>query len=127
MQIGKGEGERKELCFELRFDKNEEIVLKNQNGDETVLSVEKFKEFVDGSTNADYVFKNYDGEEVKWFASSVPNDALLNMGEKASLFTLPHKTGLEKYSFYIPNTFVKEDTKSDDGRLEISIPSDLQG
>lgn len=126
MQIGKGENERKELCFELRFDKNEEIVLKNQNGDETVLSVEQFKEFVDSSTNADYVFKNYDGEEVKWFTSSVPNDALLNMGEKASLFAFPHKTGLEKYSFYIPNTFVKEDAKSDDGRLEISIPSDLR-
>ena len=125
-QITDLQSDSRELCFELRFDKTENVVLKNQNGDETVLSFEKFKEIVDGTTNADYEFKNNEGDEAKWFTSSVPNDALLNMGEKASLFTFPNGTGLEKYSFYIPNTFVKEDTESDDGRIEISIPSDLR-
>ena len=125
-QITDLQSDSRELCYELKFDKAENVVLKNQNGDETVLSFEKFKEIVDGTTNADYEFKNNDGDETKWFTSSVPNDALLNMGEKASLFTFPNGTGLEKYSFYIPNTFVKEDTESDDGRIEISIPSDLR-
>ncbi|MBE5751951.1 MAG: DUF3849 domain-containing protein [Clostridiales bacterium] len=125
-QITDLQSDSRELCYELKFDKNENVILKNQNGDETVLSFEKFKEIVDGTTNADYEFKNNDGDETKWFTSSVPNDALLNMGEKASLFTFPNGTGLEKYSFYIPNTFVKEDTESDDGRIEISIPSDLR-
>ena len=125
-QITDLQSDSRELCYELKFDKTENVILKNQNGDETVLSFEKFKEIVDGTTNADYEFKNNDGDETKWFTSSVPNDALLNMGEKASLFTFPNGTGLEKYSFYIPNTFVKEDTESDDGRIEISIPSDLR-
>ena len=125
-QITDLQSDSRELCYELKFDKTENVILKNQNGDETVLSFEKFKEIVDGTTNADYEFKNNDGVETKWFTSSVPNDALLNMGEKASLFTFPNGTGLEKYSFYIPNTFVKEDTESEDGRIEISIPSDLR-
>ena len=69
-QITDLQSDSRELCYELKFDKNENVILKNQNGDETVLSFEKFKEIVDGTTNADYEFKNNDGEETKWFTSS---------------------------------------------------------
>ena len=79
-QITDLQSDSRELCFELRLDKNENIILKNQNGDETVLTAEKFKEHVDGSTNANYEFKANDSEEVRWFTSSVPNDALIIIG-----------------------------------------------
>ncbi len=114
----------RELCYQLLVDANEEIVLKNRNGAEKILTGTEFASLVSGSSNADY--KGKPEEEAKdWVVISVPKEAMLGMYENASLFLLPQFTETPSATFYLPNTFIEEDIESDEGRIEIRLPEDF--
>ncbi len=125
-QITDLQSDSRELCYDMRFDKNDMIVLKHKDNAEVELSFDEFKDIVNGSTNADYPIRSTEEGETRWFTTNVPKDAVVNMGEKSTSFRFPNETGLEKYTFYIPNSFVRADEKSEEGRMEISAPSDLR-
>ena len=87
------------------------------------LSAEEFQEAVGGTKSADYVRYNVNGEK-RWTVISVPANAMIDSYEKSTLFAMPNNAEF-KGSFYVPNSFVSEDTDSDEERLRIAVPDDF--
>lgn len=114
----------RELCYQLLVEANEEIVLKNKKGEEKILTGTEFASLVSGSSNADYKVKPEE-EAKRYIVMSVPKEAMLGMYENASLFLLPQVTETPSATFYLPNSFIKEDIESEEGRIEIRLPEDF--
>lgn len=123
-QIADMQSDSRELAVSLRFKEDDVILIKNLDKDDEVeLPVQKFRELVDGKLNKDYI-REKENDETKWTNINVPAEAMLGSYEKSSLFTMPNKSDV-KGSFYVPNSFVNEDTESEDERFRISVPDDF--
>ena len=118
------QSDSRELAYSLRLGEKETVLIKNMEEDKEVeLSAEEFNNLVDGKTSQDYI-RQHDGDKTKWTTVNVPSEAMLGNYENSSLFIMPNNSKV-KGSFYVPNTFVSEDTESDDERFRISVPDDF--
>ena len=118
------ESDGHELCYELVFPADREIVIKNRDGDEAVFTAAEFVEYIGGTTNADYE-RHERADDTSWYAISVPQEALHGTYEKSSLFAMPEKSNFAGYRYYIPNVFVEEDKRSEYGNILITLPDDF--
>ena len=110
-----------ELCYELVFPADGEITIKTRDGDEVIFPAEEFVEIINGTANADYERKERE-DDTDWYAISVPQEAHRGTYEKSSLFSMPSKGEYAGYSYYIPNVFVEEDKRGEDGNILITLP-----
>ncbi len=110
-----------ELCYELVFPADGEITIKTRDGDEVIFPAEEFIEIIGGTTNADYERKDRE-DDTDWYAISVPQEAHRGTYERSSLFSMPSKSEYAGYSYYIPNVFVEEDKRGEDGNILITLP-----
>ena len=123
-QIADMQSDSRELAYSLRIGENATIVIQDRDkGDEKELTAEEFQKAVGGKTSKDYVRYNEEGE-VRWTTMSVPSNAMIGDYEKSTLFLMPNNAEF-KGSFYVPNSFVSEDTESEEERLRISVPDDF--
>lgn len=113
-----------ELCYELVFPADGEVTIKTRDGDEVIFPAEEFAEIINGTANADYERKER-GDDTTWYAVSVPQEALRGTYEKSSLFSMPSKGEFAGCSYYIPNVFVEEDKRGEDGNILITLPDDF--
>lgn len=113
-----------ELCYELVFPADGEITIKTSDGDEVVFTTEEFAEYIGGTTNADYEREERE-DDTTWYAISVPQEAHRGTYEKSSLFSMPVKSEFAGYSYYIPNVFVEEDKRGEDGNILITLPENF--
>lgn len=113
-----------ELCYELVFPADGEITIKTRDGDEVIFPAEEFIEIIGGTTNADYERKDRE-DDTDWYAISVPQEAHRGTYERSSLFSMPSKSEYAGYSYYIPNVFVEEDKRGEDGNILITLPDDF--
>lgn len=118
------ESDGHELCYELVFPADDEITVETRDGDEVIFSAEEFTEIINGTANADYE-REERGDDTTWYAVSVPQEALRGTYEKSSLFAMPSKSEFAGYSYYIPNVFVEEDKRGEDGNILITLPDDF--
>lgn len=109
-----------EPCYELRLAEDEEIVLHHREKEDIHLTTTDFASLVDGSANKDYARPDQNKVEIR-----IPQEAMRGMYENASLFTFPIHTDMNGYSFYIPNRFLEEDKKNEEGRLIMRLPEEL--
>ncbi len=117
-QITDLQSDSRELCFQLVLAEDDTVVLSKRNGDEKELTAKEFAEAVGGTTAKDYAPKPR-------IAVSLPREAMRKMYENSSLFVLPNTVQKESYSYFIPNSFAKEDAESEDGRIILSLPEDF--
>ncbi len=110
-----------ELCYELVFPADGEITIKTRDGDEVIFPAEEFVEIINGTANADYERKERE-DDTDWYAISVPQEAHRGTYERSSLFSMPSKSEYAGYSYYIPNVFVEEDKRGEDGNILITLP-----
>ena len=125
-QIADLKSDSQELCYELSVRDNAEIDLFKRRGDDeevVTLTAEEFKKAVDGTTNKDYETSKSD--DIKWFATSIPQEAFRREYDNSMLFVLPNKDDFGGMTYFIPSVFVGEDKNSDDGRIEIRLPQDF--
>ena len=125
-QIADLKSDSKELCYELSVRDNAEIDLFKRRGDDeevVTLTAEEFKKAVGGTTNKDYETSKSD--DIKWFATSIPQEAFRREYDNSMLFVLPNKDDFGGMTYFIPSVFVGEDKNSDDGRIEIRLPQDF--
>lgn len=125
-QIADLKSDSKELCYELSVRDNAEIDLFKRRGDDeevVTLTEEEFKKAVGGTTNKDYETSKSD--DIKWFATSIPQEAFRREYDNSMLFVLPNKDDFGGMTYFIPSVFVGEDKNSDDGRIEIRLPQDF--
>ena len=113
-----------ELCYELVFPADGEVTIKTRDGDEVIFPAEEFIEIIGGTANADYERKERE-DDTDWYAVSVPQEAHRGTYEKSSLFSMPSKGEYAGYSYYIPNVFVEEDKRGEDGNILITLPDDF--
>lgn len=118
------ESDGHELCYELVFPADGEVTIKTRDGDEVIFPAEEFIEIIGGTTNADYEREKYE-DDTGWYAISVPQEAHRGTYEKSSLFSMPSKSEYAGYSYYIPNVFVEEDKRGEDGNILITLPDDF--
>ena len=118
------QSDSRELAYSLRLGEKETVLIKNLEEDKEVeLTVEQFENLVGNKTSSDYARQGENGQ-TRWTTVNVPSEAMLGHYENSSLFVLPNQSQV-KGSFYVPNTFVSEDTESDDERFRISVPDDF--
>ena len=125
-QIADLKSDSQELCYELSVRDNAEIDIFKRRGDEEellTLTAEEFKKAVGGTTNKDYETSKSD--DIKWFATSIPQEAFRREYDNSMLFVLPNKDDFGGMTYFIPSVFVGEDKNSDDGRIEIRLPQDF--
>ena len=118
------ESDGRELCYELIFPADEEIVIKNRDGDEAIFTAEEFTEYIGGTSNADYERKEQ-SDDTTWYSVSVPQEALRGSYDRSSLFAMPTKGDFAGYSYYIPNVFIEEDKRGESGNILITLPEDF--
>lgn len=118
------ESDGRELCYELIFPADEEIVIKNRDGDEAIFTAEEFTEYIGGTSNADYERKEQ-SDDTTWYSVSVPQEALRGSYDRSSLFAMPTKGDFAGYSYYIPNVFIEEDKRGENGNILITLPEDF--
>lgn len=125
-QIADLKSDSQELCYELSVRDNAEIDLFKRHGDDeevVTLTAEEFKKAVGGTTNKDYETSKSD--DIKWFATSIPQEAFRREYDNSMLFVLPNKDDFGGMTYFISSVFVGEDKNSDDGRIEIRLPQDF--
>ena len=125
-QIADLKSDSQELCYELSVRDNAEIDLFKRRGDDeevVTLTAEEFKKAVGGTTNKDYETSKSD--DIKWFATSIPQEAFRREYDNSMLFVLPNKDDFGGMTYFIPSVFVGEDKNSNDGRIEIRLPQDF--
>lgn len=125
-QIADLKSDSQELCYELSVRDNAEIDLFKRRGDDeevVTLSAEEFRKSVGGTTNKDY--ETIRSDDIKWFATSIPQEAFRREYDNSMLFVLPNKDDFGGMTYFIPSVFVGEDKNSDDGRIEIRLPQDF--
>ena len=123
-QIADLESDSREFAYSLRIGEDETIRIENRETEDMVeLSAEEFNEAVGGTTSKDYVRYNDKGEK-RWTTMSVPSVAMRGTYDKSAVFIMPNNAEF-KGSFYVPNSFVSEDTDSDEERLRIAVPDDF--
>ena len=114
-----------ELCYELVFPADGEVTIKTRDGDEVIFPAEEFTEIINGTANADYEREKHEDDTV-WYAISVPQEALRGTYERASLFFMPSKGEYAGYRYFIPNVFVEEDKRGEEGNILITLPESFQ-
>lgn len=125
-QIADLKSDSQELCYELSVRDNAAIDIFKRHGDDeevVTLTAEEFKKAVGGTTNKDYETSKSD--DIKWFATSIPQEAFRREYDNSMLFVLPNKDDFGGMTYFIPSVFVGEDKNSDDGRIEIRLPQDF--
>ena len=115
------ESDGHELCYELVFPADGEVTIKTRDGDEVIFPAEEFTEIINGTANADYEREKHEDDTV-WYAISVPQEALRGTYERASLFFMPSKGEYAGYRYFIPNVFVEEDKRGEEGNILITLP-----
>ena len=119
------ESDGHELCYELVFPAGGEVTIKTRDGDEVIFPAEEFTEIINGTANADYEREKHEDDTV-WYAISVPQEALRGTYERASLFFMPSKGEYAGYRYFIPNVFVEEDKRGEEGNILITLPESFQ-
>lgn len=119
------ESDGHELCYELVFPADGEVTIKTRDGDEVIFPAEEFTEIINGTANADYEREKHEDDTV-WYAISVPQEALRGTYERASLFFMPSKGEYTGYRYFIPNVFVEEDKRGEEGNILITLPESFQ-
>lgn len=117
-QITDLQSDSRELCHQLVLAEGDTVLISNGNGYEKELTVKEFAEAVSGMTAKDYA-------PIPRITVSLPREAMRKMYEHSTLFVLPNTVKRESYSYFIPNSFAKEDTDSEDGRIILSLPEDF--
>lgn len=120
------QSDSRETSLVIRMPEDEEILLKNGDGEEVVLTAKEFKEIVHETASKEYERRTRVSKKGnEWTSIIVPREALLGVYEKSSLFTTPNgKMG--DCSFYVPNTFVDENKENEEGNIRIRVPNDFE-
>ncbi len=116
------QSDSRERCLNLYIREDQQILVRSDEK-EVTLSAEDFVRAVDNTFAKDYEVVREEGE---WTNMTVPSDAMRGMYEQSALFSMPTNGKYSGYSFYVPNTFVEEDTQTDEGRIKISLPEDFE-
>jgi len=115
------QSDSRELCYKLMLSEGEVVNLRNRDGDEVELTAEEFSEIVNHTSDKDYV-----REQKEKTIITLPRDAVLGNYEKATLFKAPSGTEFAGYSYYLPNSVIGEDTKNEDGRINVALSEDFK-
>ncbi len=116
------QSDSREQCLELVVAEDEEILLRKDD-EEVVLGGKDFIQAVDNTFTEDYERQR---EGAEWTNISVPRDAMRGIYDQSTLFSMPTNGEYNGYSYYVPNVFVDEDTKTDEGRIKIALPDDFE-
>ncbi|MBE7083782.1 MAG: DUF3849 domain-containing protein [Clostridiales bacterium] len=124
-QIVDMKSDDRELSFRLTIPAGDIISLRDEDGNDSEITAEEFKNIVDGTTNKDYYKEPKEGT-TSWFSPVIPQDAIVKEREKSTLFKFPNNSSLAGYTFGLPNSFFKEAENGEDGALRLSMPGDLE-
>ena len=112
------ESDGRELCYEILFNKNETVVLRNRNG-EVKLSVEDFKDIVDGTADKDYLIKDTAKAQNKQVKTVTPTVEIKNT-KKGGQMDMNNQVKLQGRVKY--NVELK---KSSGGKDYVNVPVEV--
>lgn len=110
----------RELCYKISLSEGEVVNLRNRDGDEVELTAEEFAELVNHTSDKDYV-----REQKPRVAVNIPKEALIKIYENSSLYRAPNGSKYAGYAYYLPNSVVGENTRTDDGSMTANLAEDF--
>ena len=119
-QIVDMQSDTRELCYKITLNADEVVNLHNRDGDEVELTAEEFAALVNHTSD-----KDYEHEEREYIQVNLPKEALIKEYEKASLFMMPTNSKYKGYSYYLPNSVVRENAQIEDGSMTAGIAEDF--
>lgn len=114
------QSDSRELCYKISLSEGEVVNLRNRDGDEVELTAEEFAGLVNHTSD-----KDYEREEREYIQINLPKEALIKEYEKASLFMMPTNSKYKGYSYYLPNSVVRENAQTEDGSMTAGIAEDF--
>ena len=114
------QSDSRELCYKISLSEGEVVNLRNRDGDEVELTAEEFAGLVNHTSD-----KDYERKEREYIQINLPKEALIKEYEKASLFMMPTNSKYKGYSYYLPNSVVRENAQAEDGSLTAGIAEDF--
>ena len=114
------QSDSRELCYKITLNEGEVVNLRNRDGDEVELTAEEFAGLVNHTSD-----KDYERKEREYIQINLPKEALIKEYEKASLFMMPTNSKYKGYSYYLPNSVVRENAQAEDGSLTAGIAEDF--
>ncbi len=118
-QITDPQSDSRELCYDLRLAEDEEIILKHATKDEVVVTARELMELVSGTLSKDY-------DPKPRVEINIPKEAKRNVYDNSIMFVLPNSAAEDKFTYFIPNRFIKNGTDENEGRIILSIPEDFE-
>lgn len=97
------------------------MLLKTRDGDEVELTAQEFREIVNHTSDKDYERK-YVGERVR---IDLPQEAIIKEYEKTTLLATPTNSEYKGYSYYLPNSVIRENTEKEDGSVYANLGEDF--
>ena len=119
-QIVDMQSDSRELCYKITLNEGEVVNLRNRDGDEVELTAGEFAGLVNHTSD-----KDYEREEKPRVSVNIPRDALIKEYENSSLYRAPNGTKYAGYTYYLPNSVVRENTQAEDGSMTANIAEDF--
>ena len=114
------QSDTRERAYEISIAEDETVRLRNRDGEEKELTAKEFIALVDGATS-----ERYAAVQKAKTTVSIPREAVINMYDNSTLFSMPNSSEYAGYSYYLPNYVIKEDTKSENGKIAASFGEDF--
>ena len=114
------QSDSRELCYRISLSEGEVVNLRNRDGDEVELTAEEFAGLVNHTSD-----KDYERKEREYIQINLPKEAFIKEYEKASLFMMPANSKYKGYSYYLPNSVVRENAQAEDGSMTANIAEDF--
>lgn len=119
-QIVDMQSDSPEMCYKITLNEGEVVNLRNRDGDEVELTAEEFAGLVNHTSD-----KDYEREEKPRVSVNIPRDALIKAYDNSSLYRAPNGTKYAGYTYYLPNSVVRENTQAEDGSMTANIAEDF--
>lgn len=118
-QIADMQSDSRELCYDIRLDADEEIILKHSTKEEIKVTGRELMELVSGTLSKDY-------DPKPRVEVNIPKEAKRNVYDNSTMFVLPNSAAEEKFTYFIPNRYITNGTDENEGRIILSIPEDFE-